>query len=77
MPSASDPTTPSPSPEGAAAELSSVATGLEELVSRVSSAAEGLSAAGVEDAANDLFEVERSLQAASRRLSQTLRDLRL
>ncbi|OWY59956.1 hypothetical protein B7486_71790 [cyanobacterium TDX16] len=64
-----------PTPERAVAELSSVATALEDLVGRVASTAEGLSAAGVDDAANDLFEVERSLQAAARRLSQTLRDL--
>jgi hypothetical protein len=69
MPDASDPAV-------AAAELSSAATVLQDLVQRVAGAAEALSAAGIEQSANDLFEVERSLQAASRRLSQTVRDLR-
>jgi len=63
-------------PAVAAAELSSASTDLQDLVSRVAGVAEGLAAAGYEVAANDLFEVERSLGAASRRLSQTVRDLR-
>lgn len=62
-------------PAVALAELSSAATVLEDLVSRVAGAAEALDAAGSEVAANDLYEVERSLQAAARRLAQTVRDL--
>lgn len=60
----------------AAAELSSAATDLEALVSRVAGVAEGLESSGYEVAAHDLFEVERSLGAASRRLASTVRELR-
>jgi hypothetical protein len=52
-----------------AAELSSLTTALDELTSRVAAIAESL--AGTEDdlLASDLFEVERSLREAIRRLA--------
>jgi hypothetical protein len=51
------------------AELSSLTTALDELTSRVAAIAESL--AGTEDdlLASDLFEVERSLREAIRRLA--------
>lgn len=51
------------------AELVSLANSLDDLRSRLSTMAEAFSAAGDEDKASDLFEVERSLQAATRRLN--------
>jgi hypothetical protein len=51
------------------AELSSASTTLDELVDRVTAAAEALLRQGEEGLAHDLFEVERSLRAAQRRLS--------
>jgi hypothetical protein len=53
----------------ARAELSSVATSLDELVGRITRIAEGLSGDEREVVGPDLFEVERSLRAARRRLS--------
>jgi hypothetical protein len=53
----------------ARAELSSVATSLDELVGRITRIAEGLSGDEREVVGQDLFEVERSLRAARRRLS--------
>jgi hypothetical protein len=52
------------------AELSSVATSLDELLGRVSRIAEGLTADEREVVGPDLFEVERSLRAARRRVSR-------
>lgn len=54
------------------AELSSLAGALEELTARVSKAAEDLDRVPTEDLAADLFEVERSLLAASRRLTRVV-----
>jgi hypothetical protein len=51
------------------AELSSANTTLDDLVRRVASVGERLLAAGDEANAHDLFEVERSLRAAQRRLT--------
>lgn len=56
----------------ARAELSSVSTGLEELVKRVTDIAEGLSGAEKEQLAPDLYEVERTLRAAERRLRRAI-----
>jgi hypothetical protein len=53
----------------ARAELSSVATSLDELLGRISRIADGLSGDEKEIVGTDLFEVERSLRAARRRLS--------
>jgi hypothetical protein len=58
----------------ARAPLSSLATTLDELTDRVTEAADALS---VErgDLGADLYEVERSLRAASRRLASVLREI--
>jgi hypothetical protein len=50
------------------AQLSSASTTLEELVARVSAMGERLLADGEESMAHDLFEVERALRTAHRRL---------
>jgi hypothetical protein len=60
----------------ATAELSSAATDLAALIDRITTTAESLERSGAEMAAHDLFEVERSLQAASRRMAQTMREMR-
>ena len=57
---------------GTAAELSSLTTSLEELVQRITALAEEASAAKRDDVAGELFEVERTLQSASRRLTRLL-----
>jgi Mg2+ and Co2+ transporter CorA len=51
-----------------AAQLSSLATSLGDLVDRVSGLAETFQASPREDVAADLYDVERNLQAAHRRL---------
>jgi hypothetical protein len=51
-----------------AAHLSSLSTALEDLTERITSLADGYQASPREDVAADLYEVERHLQAASRRL---------
>ena len=51
------------------AQLSSATTSLTELVDAVSSTAESVLAAGDESLATDLFEVERALRMALRRLT--------
>ena len=60
----------------ATAELSSAATDLAALIERITRTAESLEQSGAEMAAHDLFEVERSLQAAARRMAQTMREMR-
>lgn len=55
------------------AELASAATTLEDLTARITATAERLLAAGDEAAAADLFDVERALRNASRRLSGVVR----
>ena len=50
------------------AHLSSLSTALDELTARVTALADGLAGSPREDVAADLFDVERNLQAASRRL---------
>ena len=57
-------------------QLSSVSTALSELTTRVSSLADELSGERREDVANALFEIERSLATANRRLEQLVSDLR-
>ena len=52
-----------------AAELSSLTTALDELTSRVAAIAEPLAGTDADLLANDLFEVERSLREAVRRLA--------
>ena len=55
--------------------LSSVSTTLEEIVDRVAAVAEAAVAEGDEGLAHEMFEVERSLRTAHRRLESTLRRL--
>lgn len=54
-------------------ELSSLSTILDDVVSRLVASADRLRADGREGVAGDLYEVERSLLAAKRRLDTTLR----
>ena len=56
-------------------QLSSVSTALNDLTTRVAELAESLSGSQREDVANALFEVERSLTTAARRLDQLVVDL--
>lgn len=56
----------------ARAELSSVATRLQELVSRVGEIAERLAGDERDEVGPDLFEVERTLRSAQRRLDRVL-----
>lgn len=56
------------------AELSSLATTLDDVLSRVTASAERLLPADEQTAA-ELFEVERSLRVATRRLSAAVRRL--
>lgn len=59
------------------AELSSIDFQIDDLVSRVISAAKSLKEAGLEGSSHELFEVERSLVAASRRLRRASSELKL
>jgi len=52
------------------AELSSLATALDDLTRRVTTHAEASDAAKDEDTARELFAIERSLNSANRRLSR-------
>ena len=54
------------------AELSSLATALEELATRVTTIADQLSGSERDDMAVELFEVERALGGARRRLARVL-----
>lgn len=56
----------------ARAELSSVATRLHELVGRVGEIAEGLAGDDRDNLGAELFEVERTLRNAERRLNRAL-----
>ena len=57
-----------PQVESERAQLSSASTTLEELVARVTECGERLHAEGQEALAHELFEVERALRGADRRL---------
>lgn len=57
------------------AELTSVASTLAELTERVTSAAEAVARGDEDDVSHDLFDVERSLRAAGRRLETAIRQL--
>ncbi|MGQ0830551.1 MAG: hypothetical protein ACT4OV_02630 [Microthrixaceae bacterium] len=50
------------------AQLSSLATALEDLTRRITRLADGYQGSPREDIAADLYDVERNLQAAQRRL---------
>jgi hypothetical protein len=58
------------------AVLSSVASSLDELTGRVTAIADRHQGQPTEDLARDLYEVERALRAAHRRLSEVVRTLR-
>jgi hypothetical protein len=51
-----------------AAALSSISTALDELTQRITALADDYQTSPREDVAADLYEVERNLQAAARRL---------
>jgi hypothetical protein len=53
-------------------ELSSVATRLHELVARVGAIADALAGDEKDDVGPELFEVERALRSAERRLNRVL-----
>ena len=55
------------------AQLSSVATALDELTDRVTRLAEDFGAAAADQTATELFEIERVLQQAARRLDRLVR----
>lgn len=57
------------------AQLDSAATTIEDLITRVGAAADDHEQLGDEAAAGDLYEVERSLRAAHRRLLVVVRRL--
>ena len=52
------------------AELASVSTVLADLSARITAMAEAFDEGGRDDIATDLYEVERGLQAAQRRLAR-------
>lgn len=56
----------------AAAELSSLATALDDLTRRVTTIAEGFMGARREDVGAELFAVEQLLETARRRLDQVV-----
>ena len=57
-------------------ELSSLATALGELTDRVGGLAESLAAGARDDLATSLYEVERSMRTAVRRLQSMVDELR-
>ena len=57
------------------ASLDSAAATIDDLVIRVTMVADHFETEGEEGLANDLYEVERSLQAAARRLHHVVREL--
>ncbi|MBC95920.1 hypothetical protein CL649_03525 [bacterium] len=59
------------------AELSSIDFQIDDLVSRVISTAKSLEEIGLDASSHELFEVERSLIAASRRLRRASSELKL
>ncbi len=57
------------------ARLSSLSTALDDMTQRIAALADDLQGAPREDVAADLYEVERNLQAAARRLRTLLAKL--
>ncbi len=55
------------------AQLSSVSTALEDLTIRITESAERHVGTDEEDIASELFEIERSMRAAGRRLARLVR----
>ncbi len=58
------------------AELSSLATALDDLAARITGITEALPPAEREELGPELYEVERSLIAAGRRLAKVVNDAR-
>jgi Mg2+ and Co2+ transporter CorA len=58
-----------------AAHLSSLSTALSDLTDRVTKLADGYQGSPREDVASDLYDVERSLRSADRRLRALLQKL--
>jgi uncharacterized protein Yka (UPF0111/DUF47 family) len=58
------------------AELSALATSLDDLAARITAAADRYRGTPRSDLADGLYEVERSLLSASRKLEQVLRSMR-
>lgn len=56
-------------------ELSSINTALSQLLDRITGLAESLAASKREDAASSLYEVERQIASAQRRLEQVVDSL--
>lgn len=56
-------------------ELSSITTALESLTQRIAAIAESYSSTNRDDLAATLFDVERNLEAAQRRLEQVVSSL--
>lgn len=65
-----------PNASGDAAELSSIATVLDDLQGRVVEVADRWRLVEREDIAGDLYDVERSLRSAQRRIQRALNSLR-
>ncbi|MGH9080215.1 MAG: hypothetical protein ACRDYE_09130 [Acidimicrobiales bacterium] len=59
----------------AAAELSSLATALDELTRRVTTHADAAQSAREDDTARELFAIERALASANRRLARLAKTL--
>ena len=59
-------------PPSAAAELSSLATALDELARRITSIAEDYAGARRDDLATELYQVERALAGARRKLARVV-----
>ncbi|HEY6533594.1 MAG TPA: hypothetical protein VIY72_14900 [Acidimicrobiales bacterium] len=62
--------------ENRRASLSSASSSLDDLLARVTESAEELRVGGEEALAYDLYEVERSLRVAQRRLGAVVRRMR-
>ncbi len=58
------------------AQLSSISTVMEDLTARVTSIADDYAKTTREDLAADLYDVERSLRAARRRLDRVISEVR-
>jgi uncharacterized protein YukE len=55
-------------------QLASVATALDELTRRITELADGYSGSASDQLASELYEIERALQQAARRLDRLVRD---
>jgi hypothetical protein len=58
-----------------ASQLSSMSTSLRELTTRITDVAESLAGTDQDNVAGALYEVERALNAAARRLDKVVGDL--